>query len=224
LIDEEHRVLGSFYKDGLDRGEKAAHIVDPENGEEHLKRLADAGIPAQKIMNTGQLDVLPWTDAYVLDHRFDQDVRLATVEKQMQSGAAAGYLLTRLVGHHIDAASMKDVAMAIGRIVSENLDHWRLMYIDVVEFRHKHFMHSFREIAAGLRTYAEALAQSRKLKFPQGVDSALAVTTIYLHFFTYFLVENLFGAKRHLGMSDEQAVEQMIRLYMTGLRGGGQKA
>jgi hypothetical protein len=24
-IDEEHRVLGSFYKDGLDRGEKAAH-------------------------------------------------------------------------------------------------------------------------------------------------------------------------------------------------------
>jgi hypothetical protein len=61
-IDEEHRVLGSFYKDGLDRGEKAAHIVDPENREEHLKRLADAGIPAQKIMDTGQLDVLPWTD------------------------------------------------------------------------------------------------------------------------------------------------------------------
>jgi len=30
-IDEEHRVLGSFYKDGLDRGEKAAHIVDSEN-------------------------------------------------------------------------------------------------------------------------------------------------------------------------------------------------
>jgi hypothetical protein len=26
-IDEEHRVLGSFYKDGIDRGEKAAHIV-----------------------------------------------------------------------------------------------------------------------------------------------------------------------------------------------------
>ena len=68
-------MLGSFYKDGLDRGEKAAHIVDPENREEHLRRLADAGIPAQKIMNTGQLDVLPWTDAYVLDHRFDQDVK-----------------------------------------------------------------------------------------------------------------------------------------------------
>jgi hypothetical protein len=33
-IEEEQRVLGSFYKDGLDRGEKPAHIVDPENREE----------------------------------------------------------------------------------------------------------------------------------------------------------------------------------------------
>jgi hypothetical protein len=101
-IDEEHRVLGSFYKDGFDRGEKAAHIVDPANREEHLKRLAGAGIHVQEMMDTGQLEVLPWTDAYVRDHRFDQDAMLATVEKLMQSGAAAGYALTRLVGHHMD--------------------------------------------------------------------------------------------------------------------------
>jgi hypothetical protein len=101
-IDEEHRVLGSFFKDGLDRGEKAAHIVDPANRQEHLKRLADAGIPVQEMVDTGQLDVVPWTDAYVRDHRFDQDAMLATVEKLLQSGAAAGYPLTRLVGHHMD--------------------------------------------------------------------------------------------------------------------------
>ena len=101
-IDEEHRVLGSFYKDGLDRGEKAAHIVDPANRKEHLKRLAEVGIHVQEMMDTGQLEVLPWTDAYVRDHRFDQDAMLATVEKLIQSGAAAGYPLTRLVGHHMD--------------------------------------------------------------------------------------------------------------------------
>ncbi len=55
-IDEEHRVLGSFYKDGIDRGEKAAHIMDPENREEHLKRPAEAGIDVQKMMDTAQ----PW--------------------------------------------------------------------------------------------------------------------------------------------------------------------
>jgi hypothetical protein len=49
-IDEEHRVLGSFYKDGLDRREKAAHIVDPANREKHLKRLAEAGIHVQEMM------------------------------------------------------------------------------------------------------------------------------------------------------------------------------
>jgi AcrR family transcriptional regulator len=123
----------------------------------------------------------------------------------------------------LDPHSMKTLAMTIGRIICENLDYWRLMYIDVVEFRHKHFIHSFREIAGGLRTYSRILAQSGKLKFPKGVDPALAVTTIYLQFFTYFLAENLFGAKRHLGMSDEEAVDQMIRLYMSGLRGKNQK-
>jgi hypothetical protein len=101
-IEEEHRVLGSFYKDGLNRGEKAAHIVDPANREEHLKRLAEAGIHVQETMDTGQLEVLPWTDAYVRDHRFDQDAMLATVEKLIESGAAAGYALTRLAGHHMD--------------------------------------------------------------------------------------------------------------------------
>jgi len=101
-IDEEHRVLGSFYKDGFDRGEKATHIVDSENREWYLNRLAEAGINVQEMMDTGQLEVLPWTDMYVRDHRFDQDAMLATVEKLIQSGAAAGYSRTKLVGHHMD--------------------------------------------------------------------------------------------------------------------------
>jgi DcmR-like sensory protein len=101
-MDEEHRVLGSFYKDGIDRGEKAAHIVDPEDRKEHLKRLAEAGIDVQRMMDTGQLEVVPWTDAYVRDHRFNQDAMLAAVEGLIQSGTAAGYPLTRLVGHHMD--------------------------------------------------------------------------------------------------------------------------
>ena len=49
-IDEEHSVLGPFYKDGLDRGEKFANILDPANREEHLKRLAEAGIHIQEMM------------------------------------------------------------------------------------------------------------------------------------------------------------------------------
>ena len=101
-IDEEHRVLRSFFKDGFDHGEKAVHIVESENREEYLKRFAEAGINVQEVMETGRLEVLPWTDMYVRNHQFDQDAMLATVETLIQSGAAAGYARTRLVGHHMD--------------------------------------------------------------------------------------------------------------------------
>jgi len=33
-LDEEQRVLRSFFKEGVDRGEKAAHIVEADNREE----------------------------------------------------------------------------------------------------------------------------------------------------------------------------------------------
>jgi len=57
----------------------------------------------QKMMDTGQLVVVQWTDVYVRNHRFDQGAMLAAVEKLIQSGTPAGYpLTTRLVGHHMD--------------------------------------------------------------------------------------------------------------------------
>ena len=101
-MEEEHRVLGSFYKDGFDRGEKATHIVEAEKRDEYLKRLAEAGTNVQEMMDTGQLEVLPWTAIYVRDHRFDQDAMLASVEKLLQSGANAAYPRSKLVGHHMD--------------------------------------------------------------------------------------------------------------------------
>src|SRR5216683_3957096 len=72
-VDEEHRVLRSFIKEGLDRGEKAFHIVDPELREDHLKRLTEAGIDVDQAMATGQLELRRWQDAYLRDDHFDQD-------------------------------------------------------------------------------------------------------------------------------------------------------
>jgi TetR/AcrR family transcriptional regulator, acrAB operon repressor len=112
-----------------------------------------------------------------------------------------------------DPASLKKLGMAVGRIVCENLDYWRLMYIDVVEFRHKHFIHSYYEIAGGLRNFATAMFQQSAPPFPDDVNPSFAYANLYLQFVTYFLVENLFGAKRHLGVSDEEAIEQFVRLY-----------
>ena len=66
-----------------------------------------------------------------------------------------------------DPESLKKLGRAVGRVVSENLDYWRLMYVDVVEFRHKHFLNSYREVAGGLRTYSTALFQKAPDSFSQ---------------------------------------------------------
>ena len=98
-IDEEHRVLRPFFKDGFDRNEKATHIVDPDKRDEHLKRLAEAGIDVRRAMDTGQLELRPWRETYLRGDRFDQDAMVALIEQILQSGPPAGYALTRLVAH-----------------------------------------------------------------------------------------------------------------------------
>ena len=98
-IDEQHRVLRSFIKDGFERGDKTFHLVDPELREDHLKRLAEAGIDVQEGMESGQLEVRPWQDAPLRGGRFDQDAWLASFEQVLQSGPATGYAQTRFLAH-----------------------------------------------------------------------------------------------------------------------------
>ena len=96
-IDEQHRVLRPFIREGFDRGDRAYHLVDPERREEHLRRLADAGINVQEAMDVGQLEVRPWQDGPLRGGRFDQDTWLASFEQVLQSGPAAGYAQTRFL-------------------------------------------------------------------------------------------------------------------------------
>jgi hypothetical protein len=97
--DEEHRVLRSFIKDGFDRGDKAFHLVDPDLRDEHVRRLAEAGINVREAMDAGQLEVRPWEDGPLHGGRFDQDTWIASFEKVLQSGPAAGYAQTRFLAH-----------------------------------------------------------------------------------------------------------------------------
>jgi hypothetical protein len=97
--DEEHRVLRSFIKDGFDRGDKAFHLVDLGQREEHLRRLAEAGINVPRAIDTGQLEVRRWQDTYLRGGHFDQNAMLALIEEVLQSADTAGYPLTRMLAH-----------------------------------------------------------------------------------------------------------------------------
>jgi MEDS: MEthanogen/methylotroph, DcmR Sensory domain len=98
-MDEQHRVLRSFITDGIDHGDKAFHLVDPDRRDEHLRRIAETGVDVQEAMGTGQLEVRSWEEGPLRGDRFDQEEWLARFEEVLRSGPAAGYAQTRFLAH-----------------------------------------------------------------------------------------------------------------------------
>jgi len=62
-------------------------------------RLGEAGIDVEGAIGSGQLQVRVWQECQFRGDRFDQDAMLALIEEVLQSGAGAGYRLTRFLGH-----------------------------------------------------------------------------------------------------------------------------
>lgn len=97
--DEEYAVLGPFYKEGLDQGEKCVHIVDPSLIADHLERLRGHGVDTQTCCGRGQLDVLSWDDAYLDGGTFDQDRMLKAIDAVIAAGQGSGYSRLRIMGN-----------------------------------------------------------------------------------------------------------------------------
>jgi hypothetical protein len=97
--DEEYRVLLPFISEGIERGERAYHIVDPDAREDHAVRLAEGGIDVATAEQRGQLAVRVWEDAYLREGHFDQEAMLALIQQVLEEGPQQGFPLTRLVAH-----------------------------------------------------------------------------------------------------------------------------
>ena len=97
--DEEYRVLLPFIKEGLDRGEKAFHIIDPRLREEHLERLRSAGIDVAAAELSGRLELRNWEEAFLQDGYCHKDRMVAMAKEIVERGRQQGFPLTRLIGH-----------------------------------------------------------------------------------------------------------------------------
>jgi hypothetical protein len=95
--DEEYRVLMPFIKDGFECGHKAVHVVNPGRRQDHLQRLATAGIDAAAAQQSGQLDLRSNADAYLRNGQFDQDRMLDEFEQLSSGNDKAGFPLSRIV-------------------------------------------------------------------------------------------------------------------------------
>lgn len=119
----------------------------------------------------------------------------------------------------LEPENLRKLGYLVGNLVNQHADFWLLMYIDVLEFQNRHFRKMFEGLADQFRgifndrfTAAENRGDLRT-----GVDGAVVFTAAYMQFFNYFLVEKLFGGNKHLGISDEQALNCLTKIFAYGI-------
>jgi hypothetical protein len=95
--EEEYRVLLPFIKDGFERGDKAIHVLSPDQHRDHLQRLAGIGIDSTAAQRSGQFELRSSTETYLQDGHFDQDRMLQSFEQMASGNAEGGFPLSRIV-------------------------------------------------------------------------------------------------------------------------------
>ncbi|WP_020654134.1 MEDS domain-containing protein [Massilia niastensis] len=97
--DEEYAMLSPFFNEAVAQDEKNLHIVNPANGQDHRRRLAEAGMDVPHCEACGQLEMLDWHQTYLDETgRFSKDRMLATVDHLTGSGRDTGFGRVRIMG------------------------------------------------------------------------------------------------------------------------------
>jgi hypothetical protein len=95
--EEEYRVLLPFIKDGFESGQKAVHVVNPDQCDHHVQRLVIAGIDCSAARESGQFEVRTNTETYLKDGRFDQERMLAAFEQLASGNVKGGFQFSRIL-------------------------------------------------------------------------------------------------------------------------------
>jgi hypothetical protein len=96
---EEYDILLPFVRDGLERGERAYHVLPSRYRDEHLEQLRSAGIDVAGAQRRRQLEVTTAEETCLPGGHFDKDSMLALIPAALESGAALGFPLTRMIVH-----------------------------------------------------------------------------------------------------------------------------
>ena len=97
--EEEYETLLPFVRDGIDRGERAYHVLPAQYRQEHLEQLHSAGIDVTAALKSHQLEVASPEEVYLRGGGFSKDAMLATIQEALNTGPKLGFPLTRLIAH-----------------------------------------------------------------------------------------------------------------------------
>jgi len=123
-------------------------------------------------------------------------------------------------------------ASAIRAKMRKDPEYFLLIFIDVVEFKNQHFRASFHDVPEWFRrALGPVLANVSDQPGWCGQDPAFVLAAVYMYFVHYGLIEQHMGGRRHLGVSNGQAIKQVVELLCGGLwrmppraaRGDGQR-
>jgi hypothetical protein len=123
--DEEYRVLLPFIKDGFECGDKAVHVVNPDQRQDHLQRLAAVGIDPTGAQQRGQFELRINTDTYLRDGIFDQDRMLEAFEQLASGNSKDGFPRSRIVCRMDWAAEGRSHVNNLIEFESRVNDVWR---------------------------------------------------------------------------------------------------
>jgi AcrR family transcriptional regulator len=93
--DDAFQLLLPFIAEGLQLGQRAVHVVDPDQADTYLVRLASHGIPDS---GRDALDVRSWDGWYVRHGRFDGRAAFIELRHTLDAGRRLGYVQTRFIG------------------------------------------------------------------------------------------------------------------------------
>lgn len=124
----------------------------------------------------------------------------------------------RIMDEPFSRNGLRLFAAAMRSMVYEDAEYWLLMYIDVIEFRNRHFLKVFHDVPEQFRRLlGPAVNKVRKQAGWRGQDPALVMAMIYFYFHTYFVIERLMHGNQHLGVGDDEVVEHFVDILSHGL-------
>ena len=96
---EEYATLLPFVRDGIERGERAYHVLPRQYREEHLHQLRSAGIDVDAVERSHQLELASPEETYLRGGCFSKEAMLVTIQEALKAGPTLGFPITRLIAH-----------------------------------------------------------------------------------------------------------------------------
>ena len=150
-------VLVPFMREGLDRGDQVVHLVeDREVYRDGLNRQ----IPIAEAVDSGQLRIEGWDEAYLRDGSFNASKMLIYLRESLRESVSLGYAGTRLIG---DMEWAQDDVPGVGELVAYESDVDALLWRanDVIVCAYDLRSHSASRIAAVLAVHHTVFADGR---------------------------------------------------------------